>query len=803
MGQRGPGEHPMMHDLRFAFRQLVKAPGFTLAVLLTLAGGIGACVAIFSVVNGVLLRPLPYPESDRLVVIRESNPPAFPDFRPASAHYFEWKEAATQFEQLVAVRGGPRSLTGSSEPIRVRCLSVTPNYFAALHTPPERGRDFTAEDALRGNESVVVLSHGLWLRGFGARPDILEQSIQLDGHPFRVIGVMPQEFQSGDRSDVFTPLVWNEGAARDHRSRFFDVFGRLRSSASLESAQSEVARINEQVAAQNPDSRGWSVKVIPMLESRVKNVRPVLISVLGAGAFLLLIACTNVANLLLARATTRTKEIATRTALGASRGRIVRQLLVEAIVLAGLGGLLGLLVAHWGLGVLMSLAPEDFPRKSEVAFDGHTVIFALALSLLTGIVFGLVPAIQTARVDVNELLKDGGRGASATRRSQRWRGAVVVVQVAVTLVLLVGAGLLMRTFAALEKVDPGFQSEGALAVRISMPKERFATHEQRAVFTEQITQRLAALPGVTAVGASQFVPFMEGGDFTYFRTAALSATSAAELPAASTFHVTPDYFKAMRIPLIHGRPFESFDTAKAAHVAIVNETMARTYFGGDAIGKRISGGGDDWSEIVGVVGDVKQELDGEVGMQLYFPFAQISSGYAAFVLRHDDAVVQPDAVRSAIYEIDKNQAVDSLKPLPEWVAESISGQRFAMLLFGIFSGAALFLSVMGVYSVTGYAVTQREREFSIRSALGAMPRDIVRLVVLQSGKLIAVGIAAGLVGAFALARLLEPFLFGIGRYDPLTYGGIALLLLLVGGIAALVPARRATRIDLMSVLRAE
>ncbi|WP_394834271.1 ABC transporter permease [Pendulispora rubella] len=793
-----------MHDLRFAFRQLVKAPGFTLAVLLTLAGGIGACVAIFSVVSGVLLRPLPYPESDRLVVIRETNPPRFPEFRPSAAHYFEWQEATTQFEQLVAVRAGSRSLTGSAEPIRVRTLGVTPNYFTALRTPPERGRGFAADDALRGNDGVVVLSHGLWQRRFGGRPDILEQTIQLDEHAFRVIGVMPEAFESGDRSEVFTPLVWPEGAAHDHVSRIADVFGRLRPSASLESAQREVARLSEQMAEQNPDSKGWGVKLVPMLEFRVKGVRAILISLLGAVAFLLLIACTNVANLLLARATTRTKEIATRTALGASRGRIVRQLLVEAIVLAGLGGLLGLLVAHWGVGVLTSLAPDDFPRRSEVAFDLRTVAFALALSLLTGLIFGLAPAIQTARVDVNELLKGGGRGASATRRSRTWRGTVVVVQVAVTLMLLVGAGLLMRTFAELEKVNPGFEPRGALAVRVSLPKERFATHEQRVVFTERIAHRLAALPGVRAVGASQFVPFTPGGDYTYFRTDAQSATRTAELPATSTFYISPDYFKAMHIPVIHGRPFESFDTANAAHVAIINETMAKTHFGGNALGKRITGvPNEDWREIVGVVGDVKQELDGAAEMQLYEPFTQISAGVAVFVIRHDDATVRPDAVRSVIYEIDKNQSVDSLKPLPDWVAESISGQRFAMLLFGVFSGAALLLSVVGVYGVTGYAVTQREREFSIRSALGAQTRDIVRLVLLQSGKLIAVGVATGLVGAFALARLLDPFLFGISRYDPLTYGGIVLLLIVVGGVAALVPALRARRVDLMSVLRAE
>ncbi len=799
----------MMHDLRYAFRQLVKSPGFTAVAFVTLALGIGACTAIFSVVNSVLLRPLAYPESDRLVVIRETNLPQFPEFSVAPGQYFDWQKQATSFESLAAARGGSYNLTGRGDPVRVVAQRLTANYLATLRMHPALGRDFTPEEDAPGKDAVALLSHGFWLRQFGGQPEILNQTLQLNGRPVTVIGIMPKDFQPGSRTEIFTPTAFSAEEQQNHGYHYISVLGRLKPGVTLEQARSEMTLIADRLAKQYPDTnKGWGVKLTPLFESTVGSARPMLLSLLGAVGFLLLIACGNVASLLLARATTRAREIAIRTALGAGRGRIARQLLTESVLLAFLGSLLGVLVARWGMKALIALAPDTLPRAGEIGVDGRVLAFTCALALVTGIGFGLAPVFQALRVNLNATLKDGGRGAGAGGVRQRLRGALVVAEVAIAVVLLVGAGLLIRSFARLQDVDPGFQPRGALAVGLSLPPAKYGAGPQQAAFAEQAVARLSALPGVRSVGAAHVLPF-SGNDYVLsFSIAGRPAVDPADEPSTNYYAVTPDYFTAMGIPLLRGRFFTAHDAAGAPRVALINESMAKKFFPHeDPIGQRINvtNGPETWREIVGIVGDTKHyRLDGDTTVQTYEPFAQQPFNFLTLVVSTSAPVPGlPAAIRAAIYSVDRDQPVGSVRPLTELLAGSIARQRFAMSLFAVFSGLALLLAAIGIYGVMAYSVSQRTGEIGIRMALGAQRGDVMRLIFLQGGRLVALGLGLGIVGALLLTRFLASLLFGISAHDPLTFAVIAGLLALVAALACWLPARRATRVDPIIALRGE
>jgi len=799
----------MMQDLRFALRQLGKAPGFTAVALLTLALGIGACTAIFTVVNSVLLRPLAYPEPDRLVVIRETNLPEFPEFSVAPGQYFDWQKQATSFESLAATNSGAYNLTGRGEPLRVVAQHLTANYFPTLGVHPAMGRNFLSDEDAPGKAAVAILSHGFWLRQFGGSPEVLHETIQLNGQPYTIIGVMPANFQPGSRTEIFTPAAYSSEEHQNHGGHYIGVIGRLKPGVSVDQARGEMNHLADLLAKQYPDTnKGWGVKVAPMLEYAVADVRPVLFSLLGAVGFLLMIGCANVANLLLARATARAKEMAIRTALGASRRRLVRQLLSESILLAGFGAGLGILVAQWGTGALLSFAPASLPRVHEIALDGRALAFTSALALLTGIGFGLFPSFQATRVNLNETLKDGGRGSSEGGRRHRLRSFLVVAEVAIALVLLVGAGLLIRSFARLQDVNPGFQPRDAFTIGLSLPDKKYGGNPQQAAFVEQAVAALAALPGVQSVGASHVVPFT-GNDYVLgFTIAGRPPVEPADQPSTNYYAVTPDYFKAMGIPLLRGRFFDGHDSATAPRVALINEAMAKKYFPNqNPIGQRINvtNGPDTWREIVGIVGDTKHyRLDGDVTLQTYEPFAQQPYSFMTFVVRTSGAGGDlAAAARAAIYSVDKEQPIASVRPLDALLSESIARQRFTMFLFAVFSGVALLLASIGIYGVMAYSVNQRTGEIGIRMALGAQRGDVLRLILNQGGRLVAIGLGIGLAGALILTRFLASQLYGVTAHDPLTFIAIALLLGAIAGLACLLPARRATRIDPMVALRNE
>ncbi len=814
----------LARDAAYGARTLRRDAGFTIVVVLTLALGIGTCAAIFSVVDGVLLRPLLYPGSDRLVVLEETFLPRFPRLPASPGHYVDWRERSTSFESLAAVqladgipgREGSYNLTGRGEPLRLSAARVSANTFATLRTRPALGRDFTADDDRPGHADVVISSHGFWLRRLGGRADVIGQALDLNGRPFTIVGVMPRGFELGRAVDVFTPIALSETERNDRGgSHVYDVIGRLGPGITFDEAQREMALVARRLAEEHPQAGGDAgrdagVRLAPMLDARVGGVRPMLLTLLGAVGLLMLIACANVANLLLARAAGRSKEMAIRAALGAGPARIVRQLLTESVLLALAGGALGAAVARVGVSALVALAPAHLPRANEIAVDARALAFTLTLALAAGVAFGLAPAFSAMRIDLHRALKEGGRGSGHQGpRQQRLRAALVVVELAVALVLLAGAGLLIRSFARLHQARPGFEPEGAVAAALVLSPGKQREGAAQAAFAEQATARLAALPGVTAAGAVEALPF--SGDVINVVALRVAGRPPPEQhPTANVFSVTPGYFEAMGIPLLRGRRFDAHDSAGGAPVAVISQSAARGLFPGeDPIGERIDAvraGPDRWREIVGVVGDVKLDrLDGDVTLQAYAPFGQAPSASVTFVLRAPGLAAAPAAaaVRAAIAAIDGDQPVAHVRPLGELVARSFARERFAMILFAVFSAAALLLAGVGVYGVTAYSVAQRTGEIGVRVALGARPRDVVALVLRGGGRLVATGIVAGLACAVPLAQVLRSMLFGVSPSDPFTFIAIAVLLAIVALVACVVPARRAARVDPMIALRAE
>ena len=800
----------MFQDLRYAFRQLIKSPGFAAVTILTLALGIGACTAIFSVVSAVLLRPLDYPDPARLVVIRETQLPDFPEFSVSPPNYLDWEKQTKSYEHLAAYTGARINLTGDGEPQQLVGVKATAHYFDVYGIKPALGRMFLPEEDAPGKNHVVVLSYGFWHRVFGGAADVVGRPIQLNGEPYTVVGVAPLGFGIASKVDAWMPMAFKpDETANDARGgHFLNVAGRLRPGVTVAQAEAELKVLAAQLATQYPDSnKGWGIFMMPMQDYSVRDVRTVLYTLLGAVGCVLLIACANIANLLLARATARHREISIRAALGASRARLVRQLLTESVLLAVCGGLAGMLFARWGLDALLALAPPSLPRVTDIRLDAGVLVFSLALSVMTGLIFGIAPAWLAARTDMNEALKQGSRGSTEGGARGRMRSALVVIEVTLALMLLGGAGLLARSFIQLAQVNPGFIPEDATVLRLALPQKKYPLPEQQNAFANQLLERVKSLPGVQSAGVTHSMPLV--GDYVLgFNIEGRPAIAPSDLPNTNYYAITPDYFRAMGIRLVRGRIFTEQDDAKAPRVAIINETLARQHFPNeDPIGKRINitNGPDTWREIVGIVGDIKQYgVDKATSNQSYEPFAQVPfSGINVVIRTKGSPAPLLSALRPTVYAVDKDQPVGIIRPLEDIVADSIARQRFAMTLLTVFSLVALVIAAVGIYGVMAYSVVQRTGEFGIRMALGAQQRDVLRLVLMQGGKLIGLGLIIGLAATLAASRAMGSMLFNTSAQDPLTLGGITLLLAFVALIACLLPASRATKVNPIDALRAE
>ncbi|MFL6589547.1 MAG: ABC transporter permease, partial [Chthoniobacterales bacterium] len=629
----------MLQDFRYALRQLIKAPSFTIVAVLTLALGIGACTAIFSVVNTVLLRPLDYPDPAQLVMIRETQLPQFPEFSVSPPNFIDWQKQTKSYEYLAAYGGASLNLTGEGEPQRLVGVKATAQYFDVYGVKPILGRMLLPEEDAVGKNHVVVLSYNFWQRVFGGVRDVVGRSVQLNGEPYQIVGVAPQGFGVATKVDAWTPMAFkpDETANNNRGAHYINVAGRLRHGVTFQQAKAELEVIATQLAVQYPDpQKGWGIFMMPMQDYAVREVKPVLYALLGAVGCVLLIACANLANLLLARATARHREISIRAALGAGRGRLIRQLLTESVVLAVCGGTAGVVLAKWGLDALLALAPANLPRSGEIHLDAGVLLFALGLSIVTGLLFGIAPAWLAARADVNEALKQGTRGSTEGGARGRLRSALVVIEVTLALVLLGGAGLLARSFMQLAHVDPGFIPENATMLRLSLPQKKYAQPEQQNAFATSVLERVKDLPGVQAVGITHSMPLV--GDYVLgFNIEGRPAINPADLPSTNYYSVTPDYFRAMGIRLIRGRVFTPQDDSKAPRVAVINETMARQFFPNeDPIGKRINitNGPDTWRQIIGIVADIKQYgVDKPTSAQSYEPFAQVPFSSLNLVIR--------------------------------------------------------------------------------------------------------------------------------------------------------------------------
>jgi putative ABC transport system permease protein len=822
-GVRGGGlMETFLQDVRFGARVLAKHRGFTAVAVLTLALGIGANTAIFSVVNELLLRPLPFRDAERLVMLWEVSPNGRRQNTTSRANFVSWREQSTSFEEMAAFSDQRLSMTGGGgEPEEVSVQLATPELFRILGVEPALGRGLTPEGGEPPAAPEVVLGHGLWQRQFGGDPQVLGRPVTLNGVACTVVGVMPAGFQWHIRSrsgtarpaEIWTRLSMNlEGGEANARGRFLSAVARLKPGVSQEQAEAEMKTIMARLEQDAPQyNKGSGSEVIPLREQFVGNVRPALLILLGAVGFVLLIACANVANLMLSRAAAREKEIAVRTALGASRTRVVRQLLTESLLLALLGSLLGLLVAWWGIGALVAISPHDLVNLQGVGINLTVLGWTLAVSLLTGVIFGIAPALEATRLNLNDTLKEGGKGSGGqSARSGRLRSALVVAEVALALVLLASAGLMMKSFSRLQKIDTGFETENVLTMVVSLPAGKYTEDAQVVNFFRQATERVRALPGVRAAGMVNFLPLYGGlGSSTGFKIEGRPAPPPGEGPSTNVRAADRGYFGAMGIPLLRGRNFNEADDAEARRVVIVSESLARKHFPGeDPLGKRIDVAMFEKptpTEIVGVVGDVRYDsLTNEAEPTVYFPHPELTYSFMTLVVRTagDPAEMTP-AVRGVLREIDPDQPVSDVRTMEQVMADTVGRARFNTLLFGLFAALALVLSAVGIFGVMNYSVTLRTREIGLRMALGAQPARVLRLVLRQGLVLTLVGIGLGLAGALALTRVMSSLLFGVEANDPATFAAIVLLLAFVSLVACYIPARRATRIDPLVALRYE
>lgn len=809
----------LLADVRYAVRLLAKTPGFTAIAVLTLGLGIGANTAIFSVIDAVLLRPLPYPEPTRLVAVWEAGLTGAGGTADSVAppNFLDWREQSTVFDGLAALTTRSVNLSGRGDPERLDGLRVTAEFFDVLGVSPMLGRTFETGEDREGDPPVVVLSHGLWMRRYGADPALVGDTVTLDGTPHTVLGVMPRGFFFRDRTvEAWLPMAFTERDRTQRGAHFITVIGRLARTSTLAGARAEMTTIAARLEAAYPRfNTGLGATVMPLHESVVGGLRPTLLILLGAVGFVLLIACTNLANMLLARATLRERELAVRRALGAGRRRVVRQLLVESTALALLGGAAGVLLAVWGLDALLALSPDDIARLDDTVIDGRVLLFTAVVSLGTGVLFGLLPALQLSSHDVTRGLREGGRGAVGTSGS-RLRTALTAVEVALAVILLVGAALMINSFMRLQRVDPGFDPESVLTLRVDLAGERYAGGAQRLAFYRDMLERVEALPGVRRSGMVTMLPLGGNGITLGITIEGAPVASDEQSPRDMKFSsfrvVTPGYFESMGIPIVRGRDVSERDTDAGPGVAVISEAMARTYWpGDDPLGRRFKLGRSPdtpWKEVVGVVGDVRQsELRDEPAPAMYVPASQSHPTFAAPRMLTIDVAGDPmaiaPAVRQVIQAIDPNQPVSRVRRLSAIVSESVSQPRFYAALLGAFGIVALLLAALGVYGVIAYSVGQRAHEIGLRLALGAERRDILRMVLGQGIGVTTVGLLLGLAGAALLARLLSSLLFGVTVTDPVSFLTASAVLAAVALVACYVPARRAMQLDPMVTLRTE
>jgi putative ABC transport system permease protein len=815
-----------MNDLRFAFRQLIKSPGFTAIAIVALALGIGANTAMFSVVNAILLRPLPFPESDRLTTIWQTNPEVmkmgFPLAPTSVPDFRDWRTQAKSFSAMSAIEGWSTNLTGTDEPEKLSGARVSANLFSLLRVQPILGRSFVEDEDQLGRNQVVILSYELWQRLFGGDRAIVGQKLTLDQEPYTVVGVMPPGFDFpsetgmpaymtfGPRCEAWTPFAPSEGRQKNRGAHNIVVVGRLKPGISLASAQAEMTTLAARFAQHYPDSnKDWGIQVVSLQKQVAAGSERTLSVLMAAVGCILLIACANVASLLLARGLGREKEIAIRRALGASRTRIVRQLLTESVLLALAGGLLGILVAVWGGNLLLAIAPSSLPRLNEARIDSGVLLFTFFVSLATGVIFGLAPALQSSRAGLTEKLKEGSRGS--TTGHTHLRNGLIISEVALALMLLIAAGLLIESFAQLARVRPGFNPESVLTFNISLPDDPYRDEVKAAAFFDQVVRRVENLPGVKSAAAANILPLSGGEEVDGFQIEGRPKPAPGEMLTANFRWITPDYFQTLQIPLQRGRSFNAHDNKTAPEVAIIDETMARLYFPGiNPVGQRFRATNEKkepiFREIVGVVGDVRHtSLSAKPGPHIYLPEAQ--SGQQGMLVAVRSVGTQPTSllqmVRHEIAALDPNVPIAEVRTMDQMVATSVAPWRFTMTLLSAFAGVALLLASVGIYGVLAYAVNQRRREIGIRMSVGAQRRDVLRLFLSQGMALTLSGIAIGLVGAWAATRIMRSLLYSVSPTDPLVFLSVPLTFAVIALLASFLPARTATRVNPIIALRSE
>ena len=796
----------LIKDLRYGVRSFLKRPGFLVIAISTLALGIGATTAMFTVVNSVLLRPLHFPEPERIVLFQGVNPrQGITDSNMSIPDITDWQQQSQSFEQIAGFASGGVILSTGDEVERVRTTAVSAEFFPLFKTNPISGRVLQPDDMQEGRDTVIVISHALWQRRFGGAADVIDRKITLNGQPATIVGIMPAGFTYPNDCELWVPL---ERTKERRDNRFVEVVSRLKLNVSLAQAQTEMDTINQRLAQNYVETNtGWSVHLTELRESLVGELRTSLLILLGAVAFVLLIACANVANLLLARAAYRQKEIALRTALGASRLRVVRQLLTESVLLSFVSGVAGLALSLWFIKLLIAITPPNTPRLSEIRIDLRVFAFTFGVTILAGILFGLFPALQTSRPNLNETLKDSGQRGSETGGRNRVGSLLIVSEIALSFMLLAGAGLLIKSFLHLREINPGFNPDNVLTMRLTLTPGKYAQGEPRAQIYKQLIDHVKATPGVQSAGAVLSLPL--GGD-TFDVGRSLIREGRPMTPDESSnaqyLPVTPDYFQTLQIPLKSGRFFTDQDTLQSTKVVIVNETMARALWPNEnPVGRRFTIWRDEKfpREIVGVVGDTKASLDKEAGRQMYVPYAQDATwGSLSLVVRTaGDPSAMTSSVREAIRAVDKGIPNYNLKTMNDVVSTSAAPRRIPMLLMSAFAGVAMLLAMLGIYGVTSYYVTQRTHEIGVRMALGAQIVDVLKLVLRRAMLLAVIGIGIGVAGAIAVTRYLTSLLFGVKPIDRLTFMAVAVALAVVVFIACLVPARRAAKIDPLEALR--
>lgn len=815
-------------DIKYGARMLLKNPGVTIIVIIALALGIGANSAIFSVVNAVLLRPLPYEESDRLVFLNEKSS-KLDEMSISYPNFTDWRNQNQTFEKMGVYNRASYNLTGSGEAERIVTGQMSADLFSVLRVNPLIGRVYNNEEDKPGGTPVVVLSYALWQRRFGGQAGVINQAITLNGRSYTIIGVMPETYAYPSRVEMWVPVgQLSDQTSWQSRGNHPGLYGvaRLKPGVTFEQAEADMNNVAANLAQQYPDSNsGTSIRLRSLIEIFVSDVRRALWVIFGAVGFVLLIACANIANLLLARATARKKEMAIRTAVGASRWRIVRQLLTESLLLSLIGGGIGLALARWGIDLILYVSPNAIPRSREIGLDWTVLAFTIGVSFLTGILFGLIPAIQAGEVDVHETLKETGRGTTG----RQWlRSSLVVVEVATTLVLLIAAGLMIRSFYLLQKVNPGFSHEHLTSFSVSLPQKKYSTEEQRSSFYNRLMENIRALPGVESSAAASGLPLGNNGWQTSFMVDGQPPPKPEQMPLMEACLVTPDYFKAMNIPVLRGRVFTDRDDR--SHLAgkdlsklndiqrsmagltkiVIDEQFAQRHWPGEeAVGKRVKMGQEPDApvlEVLGVVGRVKMESLNQNSdrVQGYFAFNQVPQGGMTVIIKGaSDPNQLISSVRNAVKEIDPDQPIYSPRTMDDIRAESVAPERLNLTLLSLFGGLALVLAMVGIYGVMSYSVTQRTHEIGIRMAIGARPLDVFKMILGHGMKLALIGVGIGLLLAFGLTRLMETMLFGVQPTDAMTFAGISILLITIALLACYLPGRRATKVEPTVSLRYE